>query len=324
MSGQPLHVRPGRFVPQLAAFRAGAAVAAILPGGFGRRVAEGAGMAAARLPAITGRIPALDRIPAAAGLRRRRLQVGRHLQRVAGPSLRGAALARQIDATFASYARYWAESLRLPALEASEVEAGMSFRGMGHLQAAVDAGRGVILALPHLGGWEWGGMWLARTGTPVSVVVEALDPPEVFDWFVEFRRSLGMDVIANGPEAGAACLRALRAGRVLCLLSDRVVGETLGIEVDFFGEATRIPAGPVTLSLRTGAPLLPAAVYFTDAANGHLAVVRSPLVVERGAGRLRDRITAGTQALAGELEELIRRDPTQWHLMQPNWPSDLV
>jgi lauroyl/myristoyl acyltransferase len=33
-------------------------------------------------------------------------------------------------------------------------------------------------------------------------------------------------------------------------------------------------------------------------------------------------VTRGTQALAAELEILIRRDPTQWHLFQPNWPTD--
>jgi lauroyl/myristoyl acyltransferase len=29
-----------------------------------------------------------------------------------------------------------------------------------------------------------------------------------------------------------------------------------------------------------------------------------------------------TQSLASEREELIRAAPAQWHLMQPNWPSD--
>ncbi len=249
--------------------------------------------------------------------------MARHLRRVEGPDLVGVALSEQVDAAFASYARYWAESLRLPSLTPVEVDAGMSYRGMDHLYDAVALGRGAILALPHLGGWEWGGMWLAHTGTPVSVVVEAVEPPELFEWFTLFRRRLGMEVIANGPQAAAACLHALDQGRVLCLLSDRVVGSTLGVEVEFFGERTRMPAGPVTLGLRTGVPVLPAAVYFAGPGNGHLAVVRSPLPLARTAGRLRDDIVAGTQLLAGELEVLIRREPTQWHMMQANWPSDL-
>lgn len=309
--------------PQLAAFRAGSAVAALLPGTAGRRIAEGAGIAASRLLGGGSHVPVLDRVPATAGVRQRRLQMSRHLQRVGGPHLDGSALSQQVDAAFASYARYWAESLRLPSLTSAEVDAGMSYRGMGHLYDALAGGRGAIVALPHLGGWEWGGMWLAHTGTPVSVVVESLDPPEVFEWFTDFRRRLGMEVIANGPHAAAECVRALRQGRVLCLLSDRVVGDTAGVEVEFFGEKTRMPAGPVTLGLRTGVPVLPAAVYFTDAGTGHLAVVRPPMRLVRGEGRLRDDIAAGTQLLAYELEVLIRREPTQWHLMQANWPSDM-
>jgi len=67
--------------------------------------------------------------------------------------------------------------------------------------------------------------------------------------------------------------------------------------------------------------VLPCAVYFGRRSNQHLGVIRPPLDLHRR-GRLRDDVQAGTQALATELEALIRRAPTQWHLMQPNWPSD--
>lgn len=258
-------------------------------------------------------------------LRRRRLVAG-HLRRVyaaregAGPIEEGA-LRRAVDQTFVSYARYWGENLRLPGVSSAELSAGMSSDGFEHLFAALAGGRGVILALPHLGGWEWGGAWLARQGVAVSVVVEALEPPEVFEWFVDFRRTLGLEVIAAGSGAGAAALRALSAGGVLCLLCDRLVGGGSGVEVELFGERTLLPAGPLTLARRSGAPILPAAVYFAPGRPDHLAVVRPPLPAERS-GRLRADVERGTQALATELEVLIRRAPTQWHLMQPNWPSD--
>ncbi len=299
---------------RLALFRAGSRAAAVLPGAVGRALAETAGVMAARVPLAptTG---------TARGLARRRELVAGHLRRIYGPGPSHREIARRVDDAFASYARYWAESLRLPGLTRAEIDAGMSFRGFGHLVEARAAGRGVIAALPHLGGWEWGGMWLAGSGHPTSVVVEALDPPEVFEWFVGFRRRLGLDVIPVGPGAGGASLAALRANRVLCLLCDRIVGEVPGVEVELFGERTLIPAGPVTLALRTGAPILPIAVYFGPGGNEHLAVIRPPLQLVR-AGRLRDDVAAGTQALAAELEALIRRAPTQWHLMQPHWPSD--
>ena len=114
-------------------------------------------------------------------------------------------------------------------------------------------------------------------------------------------------------------LRALRDNRIVCLLSDRDI-EGDGVEVEFFGERTTLPGGPATLALRTGATLLPAAVYFRPGRD-HLGVVRPPIEVER-AGRLREDIARITQVLAHELEALIRAAPEQWHLLQPNWPSD--
>jgi lauroyl/myristoyl acyltransferase len=289
-------------------------VASALPGAVGRAIGETAGLLAARAP-----LPPVG-APARAVIRRRSI-VARNLRRIYGPGLTDRELARRVDDAFASYGRYWAESLRLPALLPAEIEAGMSFRGFGHVLEGLAAGRGVIVALPHLGGWEWGGTWLAGSGYPTSVVVEALDPPEVFEWFVGFRREIGLDVIAVGPEAGTASLAALRDNRVLCLLCDRLVDDVPGVEVELFGERTQLPAGPVTLALRTGAPVLPVAIYFGPGGNEHLAVIRPPLDLTRG-GRFRADVAAGTQRLARELEALIERAPTQWHLMQPNWPSD--
>ena len=105
----------------------------------------------------------------------------------------------------------------------------------------------------------------------------------------------------------------------MCLLCDRdLVGD--GIEVEFFGERTTLPAGPATLALRTGAPLLPAAVYFGPQ-GGHHAKVMPPVAAQRE-GRLRDDVERVTQDLAHRFEELIRAAPEQWHLLQPNWPSD--
>jgi KDO2-lipid IV(A) lauroyltransferase len=73
------------------------------------------------------------------------------------------------------------------------------------------------------------------------------------------------------------------------------------------------------LALRTGAPILPVAVYYRD--NMHRGVVRPRLQLER-TGTLREDVARVTQQVADELESLIRRAPEQWHLMQPNWPSD--
>ena len=133
-------------------------------------------------------------------------------------------------------------------------------RGYEHLQAGMAAGRGVVMVLPHVGSWEWGGAFLAAEGYPMTSVAERIEPPELFDWFVEQRQAMGLTIVPLGQESGGTVLRTLREGGLVGLLCDRdIVGN--GIEVEFFGETTTFPAGPATLALRTGATLVAAAVY---------------------------------------------------------------
>jgi phosphatidylinositol dimannoside acyltransferase len=287
--------------PVTGAYRLGSVVAQTIPAPWVHGAADLAGTLAAQV------------------MRGRRDMVARHQRRVR-PELSGRALDRAVDATFDSYARYWVESFRLPSQSPVELDVAFSYEGYDHVVAAREQGSGVIIALPHLGGWEWAAFWIAQIEhTPLTAVVEAVDPPELFEWFVEFRRSLGMNVVPLGPKAGAEALQAVRNGDILCLLCDRDIGGG-GVEVEFFGERTTLPPGPAMLALRTGAPLLPTAIYFDG--DGHRAVVEPPLDTTRSAAGLRADVARVTQELAHALERLIRAAPEQWHLLQPNWPSD--
>ncbi len=268
-------------------------------------------------------VPAVAGVAGRLGARRmpsRRLIVERNLRRVQGPDLDAAALARAVDGTFTSYAHYWLESFRLPGTTAVELDARMQVVGMEHIEAGLVAGNGVVSALPHLGAWEWAAFWLTKVRRiPVSVVVEPIQPPELAAWFIGLREELGMEVITLGPSAGAACSRALKRNHILALLCDRDLAGG-GIPVDMFGEATTLPGGPATLALRSGAPLVPTTITF-DIDGGHLGYVAPPLDTTRRDG-LRADVARVTQDLAVALEGLIRRAPDQWHLLQPNWPSD--
>lgn len=242
----------------------------------------------------------------------------RNLRRVR-PDIGDAELRRGVHEVFGSYARYWVDTLRLPGMDPVEVDRGFSHEGLEHVTDALDRGMGPILALPHLGGWEWAARWLVSVrGWEVAAVVEQLEPPELYEWFLDLRRRLGMQVIPLGPSAGAEVTRAVAAGRIMCLLCDRDISGA-GIEVEFFGERTRLPGGPALMALRSGAPLLPTAVYFED--DHCHGVVSEPIDTTRR-GRLREDVARITQDLARAMEEQIRRAPEQWHLLQPNWPSD--
>ncbi|MEM9606577.1 MAG: phosphatidylinositol mannoside acyltransferase [Actinomycetota bacterium] len=284
------------------AYRGGSRFARLLPSGVARD-----------LPGATA--PLLS-----ASLRGRRGMLERHLRRASGPGVTASALQAMVRRSMESYVRYYVESFRLPDLTAAEIEAGITTTGTAELWDSLDRGTGAILALPHLGGWEWAGFWLTKVrGLRVSVVVEPLDPPEVFDFFTSFRESLGMTVIPLGSDAAARVLEALADNQIVCLLADRDL-QGGGIDVEFFGERTTLPGGPALLALRSGAPVFPTAVYFRPG-GGHYGLVRPPLDTERR-GRLRADVARVTQDLAEEFELLIREAPDQWHLLQPNWPSD--
>lgn len=104
-------------------------------------------------------------------------------------------------------------------------------------------GKGVILALPHLGGWEWSGRWLIQQGHNLNAVVEKLESQQLFEMFLKLRKSYGVSVIPLDDNAGVSVQTALAANEIVALLSDRDILQT-GVEVDFFGERTMIPAGP--------------------------------------------------------------------------------
>ncbi len=254
--------------------------------------------------------------------REARAMYARHVQRVAGPGLSEAEVRQCTRRAFLNYARYWLEAARLPTVPPEVVaDRFIVESGYEHLVEGMAAGSGVIMALPHVGSWEWGGAWLALQGYPMTSVAEPLDPPEMYDWFVSQRAAMGLTIVPLGADASPALLRALRAGKLVGLLCDRDLTGT-GVEVEFFGERMTMPGGPALLALRTGAPILPTAVY-SGPGRDHVAVIMPPVEVVR-TGKLRDDVARVTQLIADDLARLIRRAPDQWHLFQPNWPSDFA
>jgi len=263
-------------------------------------------------------IPGLSRIVGRVGgwpQQANRKMSARHQRRVTGRDDPHA-----VTRVFEWYGRYWLEIFRLPAdVRRDDVVPNFTIEGYEYVTEGLARGKGVILALPHLGGWEWAGAWMAKQGHHMLAVVEPLEPPELLEWFARQRAAIGLEVVPIDDDVSRNVLRALRDNRIVCLLSDRdLTGD--GVDVEFFGEHTTLPAGPATLALRTGAALLPVAVYFGPG-RGHRGVVRPPLSTARHGG-LRADIARITQCLAHEFESLIRVAPEQWHLLQPNWPSD--
>jgi KDO2-lipid IV(A) lauroyltransferase len=231
-------------------------------------------------------------------------------------------LAELSRAGMRSYLRYWIESFRLPAWSAERVEAGLEIRDLHRLDEGLAAGKGVVLALPHLGNWDLAGAWLTTAlKMPFTTVAERLKPETLYDRFVAYREGLGMEVLPHsGGSAFGTLARRLRDGGVVCLVADRDLSAS-GVEVKFFGETARMPAGPALLALHTGAVLLPVTLWYDDARMMR-GRVHPPVEVPE-TGTRTEKTSVMTQALADAFATGIAEHPEDWHMLQRLWVADL-
>ena len=224
-----------------------------------------------------------------------------------------------IRASLASYARYWREAFRLPSMDHRVLADKLDEAAVGgeHVAAALDAGRGAILALPHSGNWDMAGVWLTNTHGRFATVAERLKPESLYKRFLDYRESLGFEVL---PLTGGArppfevLAERLRGNGLVCLMSDRDLTKS-GVGVDLFGEPTRLPAGPAKLAMATGAALLPVHSYYEPDVT--VTAISGPLDTSSG------DVTAVTQTLADQFGANIAAHPADWHMLQPQWIADL-
>jgi len=227
----------------------------------------------------------------------------------------GADLDALTKAGLRSYARYWLEMFRLPTFSTQRLVRDVTCVDEEYLRGHSTDGGGCVAALPHMGNWDVAGAWAAATGLKLTTVAERLKPEGLFDRFVEFRESLGMEVV---PLTGGAAnpfdllVDRVRGGSLVCLMGDRDL-TARGVEVTFFGETTKFPAGPAALALKTGAPLLPVTLWFDG--EGWVVHVHDPVP--------HTTVAEMTQAVAERFESGIREHPEDWHMLQRLWLSDL-
>jgi phosphatidylinositol dimannoside acyltransferase len=245
-------------------------------------------------------------------------QLRKNLARVIGvaPSKVPDSLMR---ASLASYARYWREAFRLPSMDHEALSRKIDHVQVGreHIDAALAAGRGAVFALPHSGNWDMAGVWMVQYYGTFTTVAERLKPESLYRRFIAYRETLGMEVI---PHVGGdrppfeVLAERLRANRLVCLMAERDLTRT-GVQVDFFGEPTRMPAGPARLAIETGAALIP--VHCWNLKNNWAIHFFPPLDTSGG------DVGAITQALADRFAAGIAAHPEDWHMLQPQWLADL-
>ncbi|MBA3741911.1 phosphatidylinositol mannoside acyltransferase [Sporichthya sp.] len=251
------------------------------------------------------------------------VQLERNLARVLGVEPTDPAVRELSREAMRSYLRYWSEAFRMPTWGSADVFARIRVEGEESLRAEYALGVGVVLALPHMANWDHAGAWVAAAGMPFTTVAEKLDPPELFEAFVAYRKGLGMEVLALDKDSGVAAIatlaRRLRDGKLIALVADRDLTDA-GLEVEFFGHPAKMPGGPAALSVSTGAGLIPVTQWYHE---DHMHLRIHPKIHQPTHGSRQARIASMTQSLAGVFEAAIRANPADWHMLQRLWSDDL-
>ncbi len=240
-----------------------------------------------------------------------------NLRRVC-PDLADDALDALTHEAVRSYLRYWCESFRLPAWPIEDVVRRTRTVDEHHLRDAYAQGHGVVVPLPHMANWDWAGAWACATGMPLWTVAERLEPERLYDEFVAFRMTLGMEILPlTGGDAALPRLEGrLREGALVCLLADRDLSRT-SVEVGLCGARARMPRGPALLARRTGAPLVPVTLHYLD---DEMTITFHPPVphADGDAG-----LVTMMQGVADAFTAGLRAHPQDWHMMQQVFVDDL-
>jgi lauroyl/myristoyl acyltransferase len=224
-----------------------------------------------------------------------------------------------------SYSRYYCEAFRLQDIPKTRIDEEMTVN-REQVDKALEYmknGRGVILALPHMGNFEQAGAWINNYGAgSFTTVMERLKPESVYERFVKFRESLGMEVLplTGGASSFGILAQRLRAGKLVCLVTDRDLSDT-GVELTFFGEKAKISGGSAALAVQTGAALMPVGCWF-EGETGWGAHVYDEIPVPETGDR-KAKVAAMTQSLATVFEDAIRQHPADWHMLQRVFLRDL-
>lgn len=176
------------------------------------------------------------------------------------------------------------------------------------IDAAANAGRGVLLITGHLGNWEVGCRYFGEIFPGRFAVVAKRLRPAWLDRLAYRLRGRSDTEVIYKEEAARGVLRALKSGKLVAVLMDQ--NRPDGVFAPFFGRPAATTALAPTLAARTGAIVLPTAVTRRDDGRFEVSVL-PPLEFSgdlKGPGEMETAVGACNKAL----ETLILAHPGQW------------
>ena len=266
------------------------------------------------------------------------VQVRKNYQRVA-PLRSGLAQRRRSAKALRSYMDYYYEAFRLPALSIDSIAARVRLHNGDKLVEHLSQGKSASGSLLHMGNWDMAGAWATKELAPTFSIAEKLEPPELADLFLDFRRRLGLTIYQTGGVGAISALtRDMRAGNAFVpLLCDRDLSAS-GVEVTLAGHPARVAVGAALLAQRTGEPMFPVTIIneriddderarSAGTRHGIVCVIGDPIYAdvppEAEADEREADIIRMNQEWLDQIEPLLHDHLTDWHMLQKVFVEDL-
>lgn len=230
------------------------------------------------------------------------------------PSLSNVDLELMVLSGLQSYLRYWCDTFRIHRWSAERIERTVSLSNDDLLRNPMEAGRGVIIALPHSGNWDHAGAYFCQQGIPLVTVAEILKPEKLFKKFLAYREQMGFEVLGLDSRAFVTLIRRAREKRLIALVADRDLSDS-GISVNFFGHVAKMPAGPAVLAIKEGLPLVAAHVTYTDEGI-HINFTEIEIATAESE---ETQLQLTVQRIADTFAIGISQAPQDWHMLQRIW-----
>jgi KDO2-lipid IV(A) lauroyltransferase len=203
-----------------------------------------------------------------------------------------------------------------PSLMNKKLDRFLTISGEDNLRGIQSGNRGAVMVTGHFGSWELMGAFLASRGWPVDYLVGEQHNLLVNRLMNDHRRLFGIGLIEMGV-AARGVIKAIRAGRMVCMLSDQDAGPD-GVVVNFLGRPASTPKGPAAFALKTGAPL--ACGFIIREGHRQRVIIEPPVDIEASGDKDED-IRDLTQKYTDILETYIRKYPDHWFWPHRRWKS---
>ena len=234
------------------------------------------------------------------------------------PELSDAELAKLSKEGMRSYLRYWFDTFRLNKWSKARVIETTFVINENLLRDPIAAKQGCIIALPHAGNWDHAAAYFCSTGINLTAVVEKLKPEAIFNKFLDYRKSIGIEPISHKEKTIPILLERLAQGKLVALVADRDMSRN-GIEINFLGGIAKMPPGPAILAIESGSPLITAYIRYLKSG---IEIRFEETIKLPVSGSKEEQIRIITQSMADNFAKRIKESPVDWHMLQRVWVDE--